>query len=45
MPPQRSALSAWILDPQHVKPGSLMPDTHLHGPDLLALLAYLETLK
>lgn len=38
-------LGGWILDPQRVKPGSFMPPTPLTGPDLHALLHYLEGLK
>jgi cytochrome c oxidase subunit 2 len=38
-------LAGWILDPQHVKPGSKMPATDLSGAELQALLAYLESLK
>lgn len=38
-------LGGWILDPQHIKPGSLMPATPLTGPELQALLAYLSTLQ
>ncbi len=40
------ALAAWIADPQHVKPGNLMPATRtLPGEDLRALAAYLDALK
>jgi cytochrome c oxidase subunit 2 len=40
------ALAAWIADPQHLKPGNLMPATKtLPGEDLRALAAYLESLK
>lgn len=38
-------LAAWILDPQAIKPGSLMPGTDIAGPDLQALLAYLASLE
>ena len=38
-------LAAWIVDPQHLKPGNLMPPTNLDGEELQALLAYLETLE
>lgn len=41
----RGNLGGWIMDPQHVKPGSLMPATPLTGDELQALLAYLETLQ
>ena len=36
-------LSGWISDPQSQKPGALMPATHLSGPQLQAVVAYLET--
>lgn len=38
-------LGGWVTDPQHVKPGSLMPPVDLTGPELQALLAYLATLE
>lgn len=41
----RGDLAGWVLDPQHAKPGSLMPPTALEPDELLALLAYLETLR
>jgi len=37
-------LGGWIMDPQHIKPGSSMPATPLTGKELQALLAYLSTL-
>ena len=37
-------LAAWILDPQGIKPGNLMPGIAIAGDDLTALLAYLESL-
>ena len=40
-----SYLARWIVDPQHVKPGNEMPDFHLTGAQLSALVAYLESLK
>lgn len=40
----RGNLAGWILDPQHIKPGNLMPPTHLPSEDLLPLLEYLDTL-
>ncbi len=39
------ALAAWIVDPQRIKPGVNMPSHLLSGDDLVALVAYLETLK
>jgi cytochrome c oxidase subunit II len=38
-------LDAWIADPQHVKPGNLMPPTRLSPDDRRAVVAYLQTLK
>lgn len=45
LPNTRGNLAGWILDPQTVKPGVLMPATPLSPEDLQALLTYLETLK
>jgi cytochrome c oxidase subunit 2 len=41
----RGNLAGWIIDPQNIKPGNLMPVSDLSGADLQALLAYLESLK
>jgi cytochrome c oxidase subunit 2 len=41
----RGNLAGWIIDAQHIKPGSLMPPMYLNGDDLQKLLAYLETLQ
>ena len=41
----RGNLAGWILDPQALKPGVRMPPTSLTGPELEALLAYLESLE
>jgi cytochrome c oxidase subunit 2 len=38
-------LAGWIINPQHLKPGNKMPPTNLTGPELQALLAYLESLE
>lgn len=40
----RGNLAGWILDPQHIKPGNLMPPTNLPSEDLIPLLEYLDTL-
>jgi cytochrome c oxidase subunit 2 len=40
----RGHLAGWIIDPQAIKPGNKMPPTNLSATELLALLAYLETL-
>jgi cytochrome c oxidase subunit II len=45
LPNTRGNLAGWILDPQSIKPGVKMPPNRLSSEDLLALLAYLETLK
>jgi cytochrome c oxidase subunit 2 len=36
-------LTQWISDSQTIKPGNLMPPLYLSGPDLKALIAYLES--
>lgn len=41
----RGNLAGWVVDAQHVKPGTLMPNMQLNSQDLQNLLAYLETLK
>lgn len=41
----RGNLAGWIVDAQHVKPGSLMPNMYLNSEDLQNLLVYLETLR
>jgi cytochrome c oxidase subunit 2 len=40
-----ASLSGWVENAQAVKPGALMPDQHLSGPELTVLRAYLETLR
>ena len=40
----RGNLAGWIIDAQHVKPGSLMPNMYMNSEELQALLAYLESL-
>jgi cytochrome c oxidase subunit 2 len=44
LPNTRGNLGGWIMDPQHVKPGALMPPGKLSGPELQQLLDYLESL-
>ena len=41
----RGNLGGWIADPQHVKPGALMPPGRFTGSELQALLDYLESLR
>jgi len=38
-------LRRWIVDPQGVKPGNLMPPTELEPDELEALVEYLQTLR
>lgn len=45
VPNTRGNLAGWIVDPQALKPGNLMPPMYIEGDDLQALLAYLETLQ
>jgi cytochrome c oxidase subunit 2 len=45
VPNTREHLTAWIADPQHLKPGNKMPPTGLSAADLEAIVAYLETLR
>jgi cytochrome c oxidase subunit II len=45
IPNTPSYLGAWILDPQHFKPGNKMPALKLSGPQLQQLLAFLESLR
>ncbi len=45
LPNSIGALSGWISDPQHIKPGNLMPTLNLSGPDLNSLRSFLLTLQ
>jgi cytochrome c oxidase subunit 2 len=38
-------LSGWIANPQHLKPGTTMPNPDLSGPELAAVRAFLLTLE
>jgi cytochrome c oxidase subunit 2 len=44
LPNNKGDLAGWVVDAQHIKPGSMMPPIHLDGSDLQALLAYLQSL-
>ena len=44
IPNTRANLARWIVDPQSIKPGNVMPPTEVSDEDLDALLDYLETL-
>lgn len=45
LPNTPGALSGWIADPQHIKPGNLMPAVPLSGSQLTDIQSYLETLE
>jgi cytochrome c oxidase subunit 2 len=45
LPNRESSLAGWVSDPQAIKPDAKMPATNLSGPELNAVVAYLETLK
>jgi cytochrome c oxidase subunit 2 len=45
IPNTPSELRAWIRDPQHIKPGNLMPALGLGDADLAAVVAYLRGLR
>ena len=45
LPNDRGHLAGWILDPQSIKPGNLMPGTDFDGAELQLLLTYLESLE
>jgi cytochrome c oxidase subunit II len=45
LPLTPATLGAWIADPQHIKPGNLMPKMPLQSGELIAILHYLEQLK
>ncbi len=44
IPNDRANLAGWIVDPQSIKPGNLMPATYLPSEDLHALVDYLLSL-
>ena len=44
-PNTRARLTAWIIDPQQLKPGALMPATHMEPEALHAIVHYLEQLR
>jgi cytochrome c oxidase subunit 2 len=45
LPNNPGGLAAWIADPQHVKPGNLMPRLDLSGPQMAAIRDYVQSLK
>jgi cytochrome c oxidase subunit 2 len=45
LPNTARALTDWLRDPQHAKPGNRMPDLDLSAADIRALVAYLQGLK
>jgi cytochrome c oxidase subunit 2 len=38
-------LTAWISDPQAIKPGNVMPNLHIRPRDVEVLVSYLQSLK
>jgi cytochrome c oxidase subunit 2 len=45
LPTSPANLATWIRNPQAFKPGSLMPNQNMTGPELADTLAYLELLQ
>jgi cytochrome c oxidase subunit 2 len=45
VPLTRETLDAWIADPDHLKPGALMPAMQLDAAERERLVAYLLTLR
>ncbi|MGO4573278.1 cytochrome c oxidase subunit II [Microvirga sp. 2TAF3] len=45
LPNNVAYLSGWIANPQTVKPGNLMPNLDLSGPELAGIRTYLEAQK
>jgi cytochrome c oxidase subunit 2 len=45
LPTTREHLARWIVNSQSIKPGNRMPPNVLTGPELQALLTYLQTLR
>lgn len=45
LPNSIGALSGWVSDPQHIKPGNFMPTLDLSGSDLNNLRSFLQTLQ
>src|SRR5579884_371457 len=45
LPFSAANLERWLIDPQAVKPGADMPDLHLDGDTISALVAYLAQLE
>jgi cytochrome c oxidase subunit 2 len=45
LPNNTGNLAGWIADPQHIKPGSQMPQPEVTPSQLQHIVAYLHTLK
>ena len=45
LPTTAAGLAQWLRDPQHIKPGNLMPPSPLADGDAQAMAVYLESLK
>jgi cytochrome c oxidase subunit 2 len=45
LPNDRASMTAWLANPQHIKPGNRMPRVDLSNEQLNALVGYLESLQ
>jgi cytochrome c oxidase subunit II len=45
LPNNQGGLAAWLADPQHFKPGNLMPRLDLSGPKMALVREYVKSLK
>jgi cytochrome c oxidase subunit 2 len=45
LPRNRDTLAAWIIDPEHIKPGARMPPSKLQTNEVELLVSYLQGLK
>lgn len=45
LPNTRGNLAGWIANPQHIKPGNLMPELPITGPQLQSILDYVGSLR
>jgi cytochrome c oxidase subunit 2 len=45
LPNNRGNVGGWVMDPQRIKPGAMMPPNGLEPDQLNAIIAYLEGLK
>ena len=45
IPNNEAEISAWVADPQHIKPGNRMPGLNLSASNYLNIVKYLESLR